>query len=53
MTSYCDYVRVHPEDVYNRLYHDSQYGFPLSQDHLLFERFMFEVNQAGLHGLQF
>ena len=48
MTSYCDYVRAHPEDEYNRIYHDTQYGFPLSEDHLLFERFMLEINQAGL-----
>jgi DNA-3-methyladenine glycosylase I len=48
VTSYCDYVRVHPEDETNRIYHDTQYGFPLSEDHLLFERFMFEINQAGL-----
>ena len=48
MTSYCDYVRVHPEDETNRIYHDTQYGFPLSEDHLLFERFMLEINQAGL-----
>ncbi|MGA7193254.1 MAG: DNA-3-methyladenine glycosylase I [Anaerolineales bacterium] len=48
MTSYCDYVRTHPEDEYNRIYHDTQYGFPLSEDHLLFERFIFEINQAGL-----
>ena len=48
VTSYCEYVRAHPEDEYNRLYHDAQYGFPLSQDHLLFERFIFEINQAGL-----
>ena len=48
MTSYCDYVRAHPEDEYNRIYHDTQYGFPLSEDHLLFERLMLEINQAGL-----
>ncbi len=48
MTSYCDYVRSHPEDVYNRTYHDTQYGFPLTEDRLLFERFMLEINQAGL-----
>jgi len=48
VTSYCDYVRAHPEDEYNRIYHDTQYGFPLSEDHLLFERFMLEINQAGL-----
>jgi DNA-3-methyladenine glycosylase I len=48
MTSYCDYVRAHSEDEYNCIYHDTQYGFPLSGDHLLFERFMLEINQAGL-----
>ena len=48
MTSYCDYVRTHPEDEANRVYHDTEYGFPLSEDHLLFERFMLEINQAGL-----
>ena len=48
MTSYCEYVRAHPEDEFNRIYHDTQYGFPLSEDHLLFERFIFEINQAGL-----
>jgi len=48
VTSYCDYVRAHPEDEFNRVYHDTQYGFPLTEDHLLFERFMFEINQAGL-----
>ena len=48
MTSYCDYIRDHPEDEYNRLYHDLEYGFPLTQDNLLFERFVLEINQAGL-----
>lgn len=46
--SYCDYVRTHPEDEYNRIYHDLHYGFPLSDDPLLFERFTLEINQAGL-----
>ncbi len=48
MTSYCDYVLAHPEDTYHRLYHDTQYGFPLDDDNALFERLMLEVNQAGL-----
>lgn len=48
MTSYCDYVRAHPEDAYNRLYHDTAYGFPIREDDMLFERLMLEVNQAGL-----
>jgi DNA-3-methyladenine glycosylase I len=48
VTSYCAYVRAHPEDQYNKHYHDTEYGFPLKDDHLLFERLMLEINQAGL-----
>ena len=48
MTTYCDYCNSHPEDTYNKTYHDSQYGFPLNDDNLLFERLILEINQAGL-----
>jgi DNA-3-methyladenine glycosylase I len=48
MPSYCDYCNSHPEDIYNRDYHDTEYGFPLVDDNLLFERLMLEINQAGL-----
>ena len=48
MTTYCDYCNSHPEDTFNRNYHDTQYGFPLNDDNLLFERLILEVNQAGL-----
>lgn len=48
MTSYCDYCLAHPEDTFNRAYHDTEYGFPLKDDNLLFERFILEINQAGL-----
>ena len=48
MSAYCGYCSSHPEDTYNRVYHDTQYGFPLQNDHLLFERFILEINQAGL-----
>jgi len=48
MTTYCDYCISHPEDTFNRIYHDTQYGFPLDDDNLLFERLIFEINQAGL-----
>jgi DNA-3-methyladenine glycosylase I len=51
VTSYCDYVRDHPEDEYNKRYHDTEYGFPLEDDNLLFERLMLEINQAGLSWL--
>jgi DNA-3-methyladenine glycosylase I len=48
MSSYCEYVLAHPEDTYHRLYHDTEYGFPLQDDNALFERLMLEINQAGL-----
>jgi DNA-3-methyladenine glycosylase I len=48
MTTYCDYVNAHPEDAFNKAYHDTQYGFPLDDDNLLFERLILEINQAGL-----
>lgn len=48
MTSYCQYVREHPEDQYNKRHHDTEYGFPLKDDRLLFERLILEINQAGL-----
>src|SRR5512134_2121234 len=48
MTTYCDYCNSHPEDTFNKTYHDTQYGFPLKDDNLLFERLMLEINQAGL-----
>ena len=44
----CGHCNSHPEDTHNRVYHDTEYGFPLKDDHLLFERFVLEINQAGL-----
>ncbi|MBI5964436.1 MAG: DNA-3-methyladenine glycosylase I [Chloroflexi bacterium] len=48
MTTYCDYCNSHPEDTFNITYHNTQYGFPLNDDNLLFERLVLEINQAGL-----
>jgi DNA-3-methyladenine glycosylase I len=48
MQPYCDYCLTHPEDTFNSRYHETQYGFPLSDDNLLFERLVLEINQAGL-----
>jgi DNA-3-methyladenine glycosylase I len=48
MTSYCEYIRAHPEDILHKDYHDTQYGFPLTGDAALFERLVLEINQAGL-----
>ncbi|MGD0583583.1 MAG: DNA-3-methyladenine glycosylase I [Bacteroidales bacterium] len=49
--TYCEYLetitgetlRLHKE------YHDNHYGFPIENDDELFERLMFEINQAGLN----
>jgi DNA-3-methyladenine glycosylase I len=48
MTSYCDYCNSHPEDTFNKTHHDTEYGFPVKDDNLLFERLILEINQAGL-----
>ncbi len=48
MTTYCDYCNSHTEDTFNKVYHETQYGFPLQDDNLLFERLILEINQAGL-----
>ena len=48
MTTYCEYCNSNPEDTFNKNYHDTQYGFPLKDDNLLFERLVLEINQAGL-----
>jgi DNA-3-methyladenine glycosylase I len=49
--TYCEYINtingvnldLHKE------YHDKHYGFPIENDDELFERLMFEINQAGLN----
>jgi DNA-3-methyladenine glycosylase I len=48
VTSYCEYLREHPEDTLNKLYHDREYGFPLDGDAALLERLALEIAQAGL-----
>lgn len=48
MPTYCEYCNSHPQDTFNKTYHDTQYGFPLNDDNLLFERLILEINQAGL-----
>jgi len=48
MTTYCQYVLEHPDDAFNKRYHDTGYGFPIEDDNLLFERLVLEINQAGL-----
>jgi DNA-3-methyladenine glycosylase I len=49
--SYCTYCRDNPGDIWNVPYHDHLYGFPVTDDDRLFERLVFEINQAGLSWL--
>ncbi len=46
--SYCLSAPGHP---IHGPYHDTEYGFPLRDDHGLFERLVLEINQAGLSWL--
>jgi DNA-3-methyladenine glycosylase I len=48
MSSYCEFA---PGQPFHGDYHDHEYGFPIDDDDLLFERFMLEINQAGLSWL--
>lgn len=45
MSSYCDVAPGHP---LHGPYHDRDYGFPVTDEAVLFERFVLEINQAGL-----
>ena len=47
-TSYCDAVMHLDKKNVHRIYHDTAYGFPIEDDNELFERFILEINQAGL-----
>jgi DNA-3-methyladenine glycosylase I len=46
MTHYCDIALGHPV---HGPYHDREYGFPVEDESLLFERLVLEINQAGLN----
>lgn len=46
--SYCEFVEKLSPDNAHRIYHDTEYGFPLDKDNELFERLILEINQAGL-----
>lgn len=49
--TYCEYLNTIEGEklALHKEYHDNHYGFPLDDDNLLFERLMFEINQAGLN----
>ncbi len=45
------YCRAAPGHPFHGPYHDAEYGFPSRDDHVLFERLVMEINQAGLSWL--
>jgi DNA-3-methyladenine glycosylase I len=47
-TTYCEYVQNAGKETVHREYHDTEYGFPIHDDNLLFARLVLEINQAGL-----
>lgn len=46
--SYCQFVAEKGAETVHRPYHDTEYGFPNSDERVLFERLVLEINQAGL-----
>ena len=48
MTTYCDTAPEHP---LHGPYHDTEYGFPVNDESMLFERLVLEIFQAGLSWL--
>ena len=42
------YCRLAPGHPVHGIYHDTEYGFPASNEQVLFERLILEINQAGL-----
>ena len=48
LNTYCVLAKKLPSNDLNRIYHDTQYGFPLICDNELFGRLILEINQAGL-----
>jgi DNA-3-methyladenine glycosylase I len=48
--SYCKFIGSLKKDEQSvhKVYHDTQYGFPIDEDNELFCRLILEINQAGL-----
>jgi len=46
MSGYCDFASGHE---FHGPYHDTEYGFPITDENALFERLLLEINQAGLN----
>ncbi len=45
------YCRLAPGHPVHGSYHDGEYGFPTTEESVLFERLVLEINQAGLSWL--
>jgi DNA-3-methyladenine glycosylase I len=45
------YCRIAPGHPVHARYHNGEYGFPASEESVLFERLVLEINQAGLSWL--
>lgn len=45
---YCNFVNKVGKNTIHKQYHDLEYGFPITDDNLLFGRLILEINQAGL-----
>ena len=46
-----EYCAMAPSHPFHGPYHDGEYGFPSTDDRVLFERLVLEINQAGLSWL--
>lgn len=47
-TTYCEVVEKMEQANVHKVYHDTEYGFPIYDDDALFGRLILEINQAGL-----
>jgi len=48
LNTYCLYCKNLEATNPHKIYHDTQYGFPVNSDNELFGRLILEINQAGL-----
>tara|TARA_B110000003_G_scaffold266610_1_gene293822 strand:+ start:1345 stop:1899 length:555 start_codon:yes stop_codon:yes gene_type:complete len=46
--TYCNFTKDLKKNNVHKIYHDTQYGFPVESDNELFGRLILEINQAGL-----
>ena len=45
------YCKISPSHPWHGPYHENEYGFPVADEAVLFERLVLEINQAGLSWL--